>query len=65
MSSPDLLFSFLNGVFAKNERGYRLTASKEKIVKKRLILKNAASIQIQKVAIYDSDLIFCVLPHYP
>ena len=39
-------FLSLKGVFAKNKR--------EKIVKKRHIPKNAASIQIQKVARFDS-----------
>ena len=60
---------FLKEVFAKNERGYRLTTNNKRFWsllillllkielnwKKRLIPKNAASTQIQKVAIINPD----------
>ena len=57
--------NLLKGVFAKNERGYRLTVinksllifllSVASIMRKRLIPKNVDSIQIKKVATQDSD----------
>ena len=63
--------NFLKGVFAKNERGYRLTAKKKRFwsllilllsaasirrkLVKRLMLKKVAPIQIQKIATFNSD----------
>ena len=47
----------LKGVFAKNERGYRLTTKNKRFccVYKEKIVKNVPSIQIQKVATFNSD----------
>ena len=52
----------LKGVFAKNERGYRLNVIKKLLILllsvasiRRNLLTNLAPIQIQKIATYDLD----------